>query len=174
MSQGAPELSECRYCGESFTAAGIQNHETWCDQNPHPGISPAQQKELGLTDQNEGRDTDTDTDTHQDVGSGGGALPSRTTLQGSGKVTGSVTAMADGSTEEVPVECPLCGSDDTMASADARREYESETKEPIAGVVLAFQLSERYCNDCFALWGDEMPEPVPLDEAVGATEGGAA
>jgi len=166
-----PETA-CRYCGESFTAAGIQNHETWCDENPNPGISPRQQEELGLTDQETGDGTDTITDPHQEVGSGDGGLPPRSTLSGGGKVRQPVRT--DGSTDEVSVECPLCESDDTMHSSDARREYETEKEEPIPGVVLAYKLSERYCNDCYALWGDEFPEPTPLDEAVGATAGGEA
>lgn len=168
----APEASTCRYCGESFTAAGIQNHETWCDENPHPGLSPAQQRELGLGEQEDGSAPDTGTDPHQEVAHGDGALPPRETLASENKVTRSL--MADWSTDEVPVECPVCGSTDTLASADARRDYEREEEQPLAGVVLAFQLSERYCQDCYALWGDEFPEPTPLDEAVGAVEGGAA
>lgn len=161
------EAAECRYCGESFTAAGIQNHERYCDENPHPGISPEQQQELGLSSEGE---PDTGTNPDQEEVRGGGTLPPREQLSGSDKGTRSV--MADGSTEQVSVECPLCDSEDTTASHDARREYEQQEDTPAPAVVLAFRLSERYCEECFALWGDEFPEPIPLQEAVGAVEGG--
>jgi hypothetical protein len=159
----------CRYCGEKFSPAGITNHETYCDGNPHVGVSPAQQNELGLSEG--GEEPDTGTDPHQEADADAGLLPPRDTLTPDNKDTPKVRA--DGSTEEASVECPVCGSDDTMASRDARRDYEREETNPLAGVVLAFNLSERYCQDCYQLWGDEFPEPVPLDEAVGAVGGGS-
>lgn len=162
----APAACQCRYCGEEFTAAGIGNHEKYCDENPHPGISPAQQQELGLEESSEAGEPDTGTNPYQEEADSAGTLPPRDTLSASDKSTQSVRA--DGSTDQVDTDCPLCGDSDTMPSADARREYESDQEEPAAAVVLAFQLSERYCNECFALYGDEFPEPVPLDEAIGA------
>lgn len=47
-------VCECRFCGrDNLTPQGIKMHETYCDDNPHPGIAPEQQAELreqGLLD----------------------------------------------------------------------------------------------------------------------------
>lgn len=42
----APQICECEYCGEMYSPAGIENHQMWCDENPHPGIAPEKQEEL--------------------------------------------------------------------------------------------------------------------------------
>ena len=164
-----PEACPCRWCDEKYTAAGIERHEQYCDENPTPGITYEQQVELGLLGDGKGGTTDTGTNPHQEAEVGDGGLPPRSSVEASNKV--SQTVRADGSDESS--ECPACGGENTLDSSDARSEYEQQEENPAAGVVLAFNLSERYCEDCFTLWGDEFREPVGLSEAVGAAGGGA-
>lgn len=40
-------VCECQFCGEGgFTPMGIKSHQQWCDENPHPGVTPEKQAEL--------------------------------------------------------------------------------------------------------------------------------
>jgi len=164
-----PQLCDCYWCDDSFTAAGVANHEQYCDDNPHPGISVQQQKELGLLDDETGA-TDTGTNPHQEADEGAGTLPPRSEL-GSADKSQRHAISHDGPVENK--ECPVCDSTDTMDSTDALAEYRAEEDEPLPGAVLAFKLSDRYCNDCFSLWGDEFNEPAPLQEALGIAGGEA-
>lgn len=38
-------IAPCRWCEEKYTPAGIEHHQRWCDENPHPGVSYEKQVE---------------------------------------------------------------------------------------------------------------------------------
>lgn len=155
----------CRYCHESgFSAAGIQNHEQWCEDNPLQGVPPKVQDRLDLAEE-DGSTPATGTNSHQGAETSGAGLPKRRTLGRDQKPreTGQQTEMPDD-------ECPNCGSTDVEAAGDARDEYQSETSDPSDRALLAFSLAGRYCNKCFHLIGGEFSEPTHLENAVAGEE----
>lgn len=156
----------CRYCGESFSSAGIKNHETWCDQNPRQGVPPDQQDGAAVDPDTEREAPDTDTNPYQEETAGAGTLPEREIIDKPNKDTRDTT-------RQTPDECPNCGSTDTMAASRARKEYERADAATAPPVVLAYRLSERYCNECYCVWGDEYPDPTRIDVAVESIQGGA-
>ena len=47
MASSALEtLCTCQFCGRDLSARGVRSHEQYCDENPHPGITPEKQAEL--------------------------------------------------------------------------------------------------------------------------------
>lgn len=38
-------IAPCRWCDERYTPSGIEHHQQWCDENPHPGITYEHQLE---------------------------------------------------------------------------------------------------------------------------------
>lgn len=41
-------IAPCRWCDDKYTPAGIEHHQRWCDENPHPGVSYEMQVEHGI------------------------------------------------------------------------------------------------------------------------------
>jgi hypothetical protein len=159
---------ECRFCGrDDLSARGITSHETHCDENPNPGISPAKQQELGILE-SEGADPDDSPNPHQESDESAGGLPSVETLGGGNNTTESgQTAATDGG--EVS-ECPLCDAADVLPAADAKTAYIDAVEHPNPKAVLGYELAEHACQnpECAALWGGKYDEPLPMKEVVEA------
>lgn len=168
----SPRICRCRFCGRNdLTPQGHTNHERFCDENPHRGISYDQQEDLDL----EGETTDPDADpTDADPraasipdDAASGNLPPLTTLPSGSSVPveGETT---DAEPDADPDRCPVCESGETMDADDAKREYINAADQPIPRAVFAYELAEWTCTDpdCAAVWGDEYPEPIPMAEVM--------
>lgn len=159
----APSACPCRFCDETFTPAGITNHQTHCDENPNPGVPVEKQKELGLLEDssNEGKPTP-DPDPDQRVASDGG-LPTREVLPDGNNDGGAST---DSSASEAPSQCPGCSSSETMPAHEARRQYQKHLETVPSALLATFDACERYCNECFAVYGGELGEPWRITEGL--------
>lgn len=157
----APEISQCRFCGESFKPAGIKNHERWCDDHPEKGMDPDRAAELGLLeDDDPAGEEPSSADPHQRDGDDGDSLPSRTTLPSEGKVTEPL------SPGEPAPECPSCGSSDVITTDEALEEFRDRLEDVPAGLIQTLRNTEIYCNECFSVSGGALREPFDLTEAV--------
>lgn len=157
----APSVCECRFCGEAFEPSGIKNHQTWCDQNPRKGVPVEQQKEHGLlTDADADGAETTGDDTEQahpdqEANPSGVSLPPRSSPPESNN--------SGDKSDHDPTECPECGSSNTATSREARQAVAEQT-DLSAGLRATFDATERYCNDCWSVWGGELAEPHRLQE----------
>lgn len=151
----------CRFCGrDDLSARGLTSHETHCDENPNPGISPSQQKDLGILD--EGATNDHPNPDQSASGTSSG-LPDVETLSGGKSTPEPVTDGGDR-------ECPCCGTSDVLDAADAKESYIEAVDRPNPRAVLAYELAEHACQnpECAALWGPKYDEAVPMDQVVNA------
>lgn len=155
----APECCDCRFCGESFGPDGITNHETWCDENPNRGTPVEKQKELGILEaSDEPSDVEAPSpsaaDPDQRVAStDGGELPPRDKLAAVDKTTG------DG-----PSGCKNCGSDDVIPAHEARKGFKHELGELPDELRATLDAVEKYCNDCWHVYGGELDEAYAICE----------
>lgn len=157
----APEISQCRFCGESFKPAGIKNHERWCDDHPEKGMDPDRAAELGLLeDEDPAGEEPSVADPHQRDGADGGSLPSRTELPSASKVSDTVPA------DEDDDECPSCGSSNVITTGEALEGFRDRLEDVPAGLIQTLESTEIYCNECFSVSGGALPEPFDLTEAI--------
>lgn len=166
-------IMECRFCErDDLTPQGHKSHETHCDENPNPGISYQQQKELGILDE-DSRKEEATPDDHPNPDQGVSAessdrLPDVESLSpnknGGGPTTEPVT---DGGE---PSECPICGGDDVTEAKEAKADYLGAVENPHPKAVLAYELADWTCRapECAALWGEEYHEPLTMEEVVNA------
>lgn len=156
----APEACTCRFCGESYTPAGIKNHERWCDDHPEKGMDPDRAEELGLLDQETAGAETPDADPHQRDNPGG--LPSRSTLPAPDKNSHSLnTGASNGS------QCPGCGSTDVISSAEALQQFRARLDRVPKGLEQTLEATDRYCNECYSVSGGALAEPFDLEKGVG-------
>ena len=160
----APSVCPCRWCGEKYEPAGITNHETHCPESPHPGVPVEKQKELGIYEEPDeskaaGDDPAAPADDHPDQRSAstdGGRLPPREELP-----------QGDSSPDHDPEpdhRCPSCESDDTIPSHDARELFRERMESVPDGLITTMDATDRYCNQCFTVWGGELDEPHRITE----------
>lgn len=156
----APKSCPCQFCGENFTAAGIKNHERACDENPHSGVHPDDAPQLFEQDSSAepsagGRPSaDPDQSVEQPD-----ALPSRDTLPAGNKSSSSLKSKVSGTSD-----CPNCGSSDTLPAHEARQKFAARMDPAPDELLATFDATERYCCDCFAVWGGELSDPWPITE----------
>jgi len=162
-------VCECRFCGkDDLTPQGHPSHETWCDENPNPGIPYDKQEELDLLEDNtqqEGDGSAEHPNPDQSVSSPTEGLPSVEKLAPDKSVPETEVA-TDGGNDE----CPLCGHDEVLEAADAKEEYIEAVDTPNPKAVLAYELADRACQNppCAALWGEKYDEPLPMEAVVSA------
>lgn len=141
----------CRFCGESFSAQGIREHERTCDDNPRPGVPPEQLRELGELEEPDVDDAGDDVDDVDDE------LPPVETLEPAPEP------------DDVGPECPLCGSSDVLDADAAREAYAAAVDgQPNERALKAYAIAEWACQkaECAALWGGEFPEPAPMSAVI--------
>lgn len=156
----APEACPCRFCGGRFQPSGIVNHETHCDASPNTGVPVEQQKELGIFEDTSQERTAAESDPDQRASDGGQvSLPPKQTLPGADNTND------DNSAAQVLDKCPQCGSRDTIPAHEAREYFVQELDEMPAGLRATLDAAEKYCNDCFSVYGGRFDEPWPLQEA---------
>lgn len=160
-----PQVCPCRFCESKFSAAGITNHETYCDANPHQGVPVEKQEELGLLDDSEDEDeTETSPTADPDQRDAETRLPARESVADADKPTGDSVETSPRSTSK----CPICGSTDILPSHEARENYADHLGEVPEGLRATFDATESYCCRCYAVWGGA------LDEAHRIADGGSA
>lgn len=161
----APEACTCRFCGESYTPAGIKNHERWCDDHPEKGMDPDRAEELGLLDQETTGAETPDADPHQRDNSGDG-LPSRTELPAGDNSYTTPKESENGG--EKGLNCPGCGSTDVITTDEALREFRARLERVPKGLEQTLEATDQYCNDCYSVSGGALAEPFDLESGVGA------
>lgn len=151
MSQ--QQVCTCRFCGDQFTPSGITNHETYCSENPEKGVDPDRAEELGLLDSNSGSDNADHPDPDQ-RDSGDASLPNRQVLSSGNKDASQLSG------------CPRCSSTNTTTAQVAANTYRDEVEAPNRDVLTIMDSAERYCNECFSLWGGDLDRVTPLREVA--------
>jgi hypothetical protein len=144
--------ARCDHCGGAYTAQGIDRHEEYCKGDLDDDHDPDQ-----LPDELLGPQFDS-------FGSGDNSgLPPRRDLPGP-----STDSSADNSSQSTADSsgptCVRCGSQDVVDASDARSKYQEVHDRPQDEVLTVFASAERYCNDCFAVWGGKFDGPFRLDE----------
>lgn len=153
-ARSEPAACCCRFCDEGYTAAGILNHERWCDENPHRGTHPDDAPELfDETTGDAAPSGDADPD-QRAAAPDGGSLPPAESLP-EGKKTGEA--------EEVST-CRNCGGTDLMPAHSARRQFARQMDPAPEALLATFDAAERYCNGCYCVMGGELPEPYCITE----------
>lgn len=148
------QICPCRFCGDSFSPQGHYGHETFCDENPHQGVPYDQQEALGVGPGAEDPDPPTGEERSR-AGESDDGLPPVQMLSREKKP------------REAPSECPLCGGE-AMDASEALDAYREAVETPHPRAIRAYRLADHACEepDCAALWGDEFPEPVPMQVVV--------
>lgn len=157
-------ICTCRFCGrDDLTPQGHQSHETHCDENPNPGVPYAQQKDLGILEE-EAHEPDDDPNPYQSVSDdSSGGLPDVETLSSEKNAQ---DAVADGGTRE----CPICGHDEVLDAGEAKSAYIDAVDQPNPKAVLGYELADHACQnpECAALWGERYDEPLPMSVVLDA------
>lgn len=157
-----PEAASCRFCGGNFTAAGVKNHERYCDENPNSGVHPDDAPNMFDADgpesqqESSGEVQAVDADPDQRVANEGANLPERETLVEENKGSGG------GTKENDVIECSNCGSTNVVPSYEAREEAKARLETMPGKLERIFDATESYCNNCFAVFGGELDAPHVL------------
>lgn len=151
----AQAVCSCEFCGGSFTARGIKNHERHCSENPHKGVHPDDHPDLfaDAQDTHEAGESPQDANPHQESNAGG-RLPERDTLPEAVKETGSGRETSD---------CPNCGGSDVIPADQAREKLSSLLDSVPGWVTEALGRAARYCNNCYSVSGGDLDDSVSLN-----------
>lgn len=146
----------CRFCEGKYEPSGITNHETYCSENPNEGVPVEKQRDLGILPDADVDDVDADDDADTDdaVTDGGNELPERETLPADEPESPETTESIGNSHS-----CPECGSSNTITAFQARQEFEKRLSTFPDGLRTTLDATNRYCNECFSVWGGELSEP---------------
>lgn len=139
-----------------YTSRGIKNHEKHCNENPYPGVHPSDAPEL--FDEEQG-DAPGGADPDQRAVHDGGSLPARQSLPDEVKNSG------DGSDQDT-TECPACSSSDTIPAHEARSGFQREMNPAPQDLLATLDAVERYCNECYSVYGGELSEPFDITEGL--------